>query len=160
VIRRTNPEAKMHKSLIAFTAAALVASPVLGAPEEDALQIIEQWAAAFRASDVDAIVALYAPDATFLGTGSRAVVSETQDIREYFESALLANRPRGAVLDSHFVMVLSDGAVLITGLDTTTATRDGQIISSPGRVTFVIARRGADWKIVHFHRSAVPSSSG
>jgi hypothetical protein len=29
-------------------------------------------------------------------------------------------------------------------------------LSSPGRVTFVIARRGAEWKIVHFHRSGMP----
>ena len=42
--------------------------------EEDALQVVEKWAAAFNASDVDAIVALYAPDAMFLGTGSRTVV--------------------------------------------------------------------------------------
>ena len=25
-----------------------------------------------------------------------------------------------------------------------------------GRVTFVVARRGTEWKIVHFHRSAMP----
>jgi hypothetical protein len=25
-----------------------------------------------------------------------------------------------------------------------------------GRVTFVIAKQGPDWKIVHFHRSAMP----
>lgn len=28
---------------------------------------------------------------------------------------------------------------------------------SPGRVTFVIAKRGADWQIVQFHRSAMPN---
>jgi hypothetical protein len=53
-------------------------------------------------------------------------------------------------------MVLNDGAVVITGLDTTTAVRDGKAISSPGRVTFVVSKRGAEWKIVHFHRSSVP----
>ena len=74
----------------------------------------------------------------------------------YFERALLTDRPRGAVLESHSVMALSDGAVVITGLDVTTAVRDGKTISSPGRVTFVIARRSAEWKIVHFHRSGRP----
>ena len=135
---------------------AALTSPVLAGSEEDALQVVEKWAAAFNASDVDAIVALYAPDATFLGTGSRTVVLETADIRQYFERALLTDRPRGAALESRSVMVLSNDAVVITGLDATTAVRDGKTITSPGRVTFVVARRGREWKIVHFHRSAVP----
>jgi len=92
----------------------------------------------------------------FLGTGSRSVVLKTDEIRQYFERALLTDRPRGAVLESRSVMTLSNDAVVITGLDTTTAVRDGKTISSPGRVTFVVARRGTEWKIVHFHRSAMP----
>jgi uncharacterized protein (TIGR02246 family) len=146
----------MRVWLCAVALTVTVASPVMAGPEEDALQVVEKWAAAFRASDVDAIVALYAPDAMFLGTGSRTVVLETAGIRQYFERALLTDRPRGAVLESHSVRALADGAVVVTGLDVTTAVRDGKTISSPGRVTFVVARRGADWKIVHFHRSGVP----
>jgi uncharacterized protein (TIGR02246 family) len=132
------------------------ASPAFAGPEEDAMQVVQKWAAAFNASDVDAIVSLYAPDALFLGTGSRTVVVEPAGIREYFERALLTDRPRGAKLLSHSMRVLSDTAVVVTGLDETTATRDGKTISNPGRVTFVVAKRGADWKIVHFHRSGVP----
>ena len=122
----------------------------------DALQIIDRWAKAFTASDVDAIVKLYAPDALFMGTGSKAVVTKPEDIRTYFEAALLNNRPRGATLNSYESMVLSDNAVLVTGLDTTTRVKDGTPISASGRVTFVVAKRGADWQIVHFHRSAMP----
>ena len=122
----------------------------------DALQIIDRWAKAFTASDVDAIVKLYAPDALFMGTGSKAVVTKPEGIRTYFEAALLNNRPRGATLNSYESMVLSDNAVLVTGLDTTTRVKDGTPISASGRVTFVVAKRGADWQIVHFHRSAMP----
>ena len=50
----------------------------------------------------------------------------------------------------------SDDAVLVTGLDTVTGVRDGTPTSAVGRVTFVVAKRGADWQIVHFHRSAMP----
>jgi uncharacterized protein (TIGR02246 family) len=149
-------EVFVRRWLSAFVLATAVASPALAGPEEDALDLVGKWAAAFQASNVDAIVALYAPDATFLGTGSRAVVFETTEIRQYFERALLTDRPRGAVLESRAVTVLSDAAVVVTGLDTTTAVRDGKTISAPGRVTFVIARRGNEWKIVHFHRSALP----
>jgi uncharacterized protein (TIGR02246 family) len=146
----------MKTIALLFAIVLTVASPVVAGPDEDAVQVVEKWAAAFRASDVDAIVALYSADAMFLGTGSRTVVLTTAEIRQYFERALLTDRPRGVALESRSVMALSDGAVVITGLDTTTAVREGRTISSPGRVTFVVARRGAEWKIVHFHRSAVP----
>jgi uncharacterized protein (TIGR02246 family) len=122
----------------------------------DALQIVDRWVKAFAASDVDAIVKLYAPDALFMGTGSKAVVTKSEGIRTYFEAGLLVNRPRGATLNSFESMVLSDGAVLVTGLDTLTGVKDGNPTSSSGRVTFVVAKRGADWQIVHFPRSAMP----
>jgi ketosteroid isomerase-like protein len=53
-------------------------------------------------------------------------------------------------------MVLSDTAVVVTGLDTVTGVRDGTPYSADGRVTFIVAKRGPEWKIVHFHRSAGP----
>ena len=146
----------MRVSIWTLALTLALASPAVAGPEEDAMKVIEKWAAAFNASDVDAIVALYAPDALFLGTGSRTVVTAPAGIRQYFEQALLTDRPRGARLESHSIMAVSDGSVVITGLDVTTAVRDGKTITNPGRVTFVVARRGADWKIVHFHRSSVP----
>jgi hypothetical protein len=94
-------------------------------------------------------VKLYAPDATFLGTASKSVVTRPDEIRKYFENALLNNRPRGASLVSHEAMALSDTAVVITGLDMVTGVRDGTPFSANGRTTFVVAKRGADWQIVH-----------
>jgi hypothetical protein len=84
-------------------------------------------------------------------------VVKPEGIRSYFENALLTNRPRGATLNDYAAMVLSDTAVVITGLDTVTGVRDGQPFSANGRVTFVVAKRGSDWEIVHFHRSAMPN---
>jgi uncharacterized protein (TIGR02246 family) len=133
-----------------------LASPAMAGPEDEAMKVVEKWAVAFNASDVDTIVGLYAPDALFLGTGSRTVVTTPAGIRSYFEAALLTDRPRGAALESHSILVADAGAVVITGLDVTTATRDGQTLRNPGRVTFIVATRGAEWKIVHFHRSSVP----
>jgi hypothetical protein len=54
-------------------------------------------------------------------------------------------------------MVLADTAVVITGMDTVTGTRDGKTFSANGRVTFVVAKRDSGWQIVHFHRSAMPN---
>jgi uncharacterized protein (TIGR02246 family) len=137
----------------------LVSIPTLAVagPKEDALQVVEKWSKAFGESNVDAIVALHAPDALFMGTSSKALVTKPEGIRSYFENALLSNKPRSAALSGYEAKVLSDTAVLVTGLDATAGVRDGKPFSNPGRVTFVVAKQGSDWKIVHFHRSAIPN---
>ena len=126
-------------------------------PKEEALQVLKNWTTAFSNSDVDGIVRLYAPDAHFIGTGSKTVVLSQDEIRKYFEQALLSNRPRTAQITDQFVTVLSESAVIVAALDTVTGMRNGALFSAQGRVTFVITKRGPDWRIVHFHRSAMPN---
>jgi len=150
-------EGEMRELLVALALLASLCSTANAGPKEEALQVLEKWTKAFTDSDVDGIVKLYAPDASFLGTSSKTVVLKPEEIRKYFEQALLSNRPRGATLGSYSAMVLSDTAVVVTGLDTVTGVRDGKPVSANGRVTFVVARRGSDWQIVHFHRSAMPN---
>jgi uncharacterized protein (TIGR02246 family) len=140
-------------SVVAMVAA--FSSVAIAGPEEDALQVVEKWSKAFNNSDVDGITNLYAPDALFLGTGSKTVVTKPEGVHEYFEQ-LRADMPRGATLNNHETMTLSDAAVIVTGLDTVTRVHDGKPLTGRGRVTFIVAKRGSDWKIVHFHRSAMP----
>ena len=147
----------MRKLLMAVALFASLCSAAVAGPKEEALQVVEKWTKAFTESDVDGIVKLYAPDALFLGTGSKTLVTKPEEIRKYFEAALLSNRPRGATVGDHSVMVLADTAVVITGMDTVTGTRDGKTFSANGRVTFVVAKRDSGWQIVHFHRSAMPN---
>lgn len=137
--------------LIAFIPAAFAG------PKEEAMEVLDKWSKAFSASDVEGIVRLYAPDAHFMGTQSKTVVLRNDEIRKYFEQALLSNRPRGATLTFFSVTALSDTVVIITGLDTVTGVRDGTPFANNGRATFVMAKRGADWQIVQFHRSALPN---
>jgi uncharacterized protein (TIGR02246 family) len=151
-----NTGVTMRKFLVAVALFASICSAAIAGPKEEALQVVDQWTKRFTDSDVDGIVKLYAPDALFLGTGSKTLVTKTEDIRKYFEG-LLTNRPRSATIGAHSVMALSDTAVVVTGLDTVTSTRDGQTISANGRFTFVIAKRESGWQIVHFHRSAMPN---
>ena len=147
----------MRNLLVIVTLFATFCTTAVAGPKEDALQVLENWTKAFSDSDVDGIVKLYAADTLFMGTGSKTLVTKSSEIRAYFEQALLNNRPRGATLGEHAVVVLSDTAVMVTGLDTVTGVRDGKPYSNNGRVTFVVAKRGAVWQIVHFHRSAMPS---
>src|SRR5437867_12118456 len=120
----------MRELLVAVALITSLCSTAIAGPKEEALQILEKWTKAFTDSDVDGIVKLYAPDALFLGTGSKTLVTRPEDIRKYFEAALLSNRPRSATVGDHSVMVLSDTAVLITGMDTVTGTRDGNLVSA------------------------------
>ena len=127
-----------------------------GGPKEDALQVVERWTKAFTASDVDGIAKLYSPDALFIGTRSKTVLTTPAQIRQYFEAALLSDRPRTATLNSFSANAISDSVVVINGLDTVTGVKDGKTISGRGRVTFVVARQGSNWEIVQFHRSPMP----
>jgi uncharacterized protein (TIGR02246 family) len=146
----------MPRFLLFLALLAVTTLPAQAGPREEALAVVERWAQAFTASDVDAIAALYAPDALFFGTGSKSLVTRPEEIRAYFERGLLTHRPRGATLGDHQVAVLSDTAVVVTGLDLVTSVREGVPTRAAGRVTFVIVKQGAVWRIAHFHRSVLP----
>jgi uncharacterized protein (TIGR02246 family) len=147
----------MRRILLAMTLAASVSSAYAG-PKEDAYRVVENWGKAFTASDVDAIVRLYAPDALMIGTLGKVVLTKPEEIRKYFEIALNTNKPRSASLNSSEALVVDDATVIISGLDTVTGVKDGQPVIGLGRVTFVVAKRGADWLIVHLHRSPLPAT--
>lgn len=147
----------MQKTILGVVLLLSLSTAALAGPKEEAFLVLEQWIKAFNASDVDGIVKLHASDALFLGTRSQAVVTRTEDIRKYFERALLSDMPRGAVFSDYSSMVLSDTAVLFTGLSASSRTREGKTITSAGRATFVIAKREDGWRIVHFHRSPRPN---
>jgi uncharacterized protein (TIGR02246 family) len=127
-------------------------------PKEDAYQVVEKWSQAFTASDVDAITRLYAPDALMIGTLGKVVLTKPEDIRKYFDVALNTNKPRTATLNSSEALVVDDATVIISGFDTVTGVKDGQPVIGMGRVTFVVAKRGSDWQIVHLHRSPLPTT--
>ena len=127
-------------------------------PASDAEQVIARWATAFRDSNVDAIVSLYAPDASFFGTGSQALVTTPEQIRSYFETGLNRDKPRGAELLEHSVQVVSEDVVIVTGKDRVSGVKNGSQYHAEGRVTFVLRKQASAWQIVHFHRSVLPAS--
>ena len=91
----------MRKLLVAVALITSLCSTAIAGPKEEALQVLEKWTKAFTDSDVDGIVKLYAPDALFLGTGSKTVVTKPEGIRTYFEQAFLRIKPPGANLGDH-----------------------------------------------------------
>ena len=145
----------MRKILSAIMLVASVSLAHAG-PKEDAYQVVEKWSKAFTEGDVDTIAKLYATDALMIGTLGKVVLTKPDQIHRYFEAAL--NKPRTATLDSSEALPVDDNTVIIAGFDTLTGMKDGQQIVSKGRVTFVVAKRGANWMIVHLHRSPLPQT--
>lgn len=125
------------------------------APRADgALDVIDRWRKALAASDVDALVKLFAPDAMILADNSKAVVGGAAEIRKYFEDAIRGgklNQIRGTEQNE----VLSEGVVLVTQYSAWTNPPSGQAL--PDRITFIIARQNGSWLIVHLHSSATPN---
>ena len=143
-------------SVLALLAAVSMAQ---AGPKEDASQIVENWSKAFVDADLDGIAKLYAPEATMIGTFGKVVMTKPEQIRKYFEAAILNSRPNSVTLQSTETLVVDDNTVVLSGLDNISGVmKDGQPYSSLGRVTFVLAKRGTDWKILHLHRSPLPKT--
>lgn len=147
------------RTFLALIILAASVSLALAGPKEDARQVVANWSKAFTDGDADAIAKLYAPDALMIGTLGKIVLTKPEEIRKYFEAAFKSiDKPRTANLDSSETLVVDDNTVVIAGFDIITGTRDGQQITAKGRVTFVVAKRGPDWMIVHLHRSPLPQT--
>lgn len=70
------------------------------AGDQSPRDLVEEWMRLFLAADVDAIVGLYAPGATFTGTTTARFTTPSEDIRSYFVRVLHDRRPAsGVVLD-------------------------------------------------------------
>ena len=122
----------------------------------DALELAERWSSAFTQADVTAVMSLFAPDAVFLGTSSKTIVASTEGIKDYFENSLLGSRRYVSVLSDIHVSALSDDVAMITALNTITITDNNQSDDVLGRLSITARKREGEWKIAHFHRSAMP----
>jgi uncharacterized protein (TIGR02246 family) len=119
--------------------------------------VIGRWLQAFLAADVEAITALYAPDATFFGTSGQNLVLDNAGVRRYFERALTWARPVRAELLEESAKVVIPGMAVVCGLDAVAWSDEGRTVTSEGRVSFVLRETNEGWRIVHFHRSALPT---
>ena len=122
----------------------------------DARELAERWSSAFTQADMNALMALFAPDAVFLGTTSKTIVAGTDGIQHYFENSLLGSRRYFSALTDIHVTALSDDAAMITALNTITITENNQSEDVLGRLSIAARKYEGEWKIAHFHRSAMP----
>src|SRR5690349_4674473 len=127
----------MRKLLLICAALMTVPLSAMAGPKEDAFQVVEQFKAAFDASDVQGVVKLFAPDAIFLGTVSPKIATTTADVDQYFQG-LKQFMPRQVRIEEYSTIVLSDRAVLFAGFDTFSQTRESKVVETPARFTLLI----------------------
>ncbi len=124
-------------------------------------RVVDRWLAAFNASDLPAITALYAPDAHLWGTTASRLIAGPAGVRAYFERVFgLLPRPRMVLIERHG-RGLGDVAVQSGRYDLELG--PGRVL--PARFTLVLQRRiaptnaaSAAWLIVEHHSSAVPDA--
>jgi uncharacterized protein (TIGR02246 family) len=145
----------MRRILFGCALALVLPLPAAAGPKEDALQVLQRFKAAFDAADMQTVVSLFAPDALFLPTTNPKLLTTTKEVDNYFQPfKLLA--PLSMKIDSSSSIVLSDEAVLFTGMDTFGLTRDGKEVEVPARFTILVTKGDQGWRITHFHSSARP----
>jgi len=92
-----------------------------------------------------------------MGTVSKTIVTTPEDIRKYFQVALLGKRRFVASFVERSVTAVAETAFVLPHRTSSLSQRDGNTEEVFGRVTFVVAKRESNWKIISFHRSAMPS---
>lgn len=123
--------------------------------EADVRAILARWTQAFTEADLEGVLGLYAPDATFIGTSSAGFTLAPEQVRAYFVRALRDRTPmRAEILDS--AVQVFDSTAVVTALDRIEWSDSRRPQVSMGRVTFVLRRDQGAWRIVSFHRSEVP----
>jgi uncharacterized protein (TIGR02246 family) len=123
----------------------------------DARELAERWSSAFTQGDVNALMALFTPEAVFFGTSSKALVVGTDGIRNYFESSLLGAKRYVSLLTDIHVTTLSNDVAIIAALNKITITENNHTDDLMGRLSIAARKREGLWKIEHFHRSALPA---
>ncbi len=123
--------------------------------EADVKRQFDRFNQAWATLDPDAVVALFAPDATLLATVSNAERTTPDKIREYFVQ-FLKGEPV-ARIDSSTIIIDCNTATRTGNWTVVTRNAAGERVDVPARYSFVYGWDGRDWKIRHLHSSVRPA---
>ncbi len=141
-------------SLLVLVVMALTPIVASAEPSGEASNLFERWVTAFNSNEVDALVNLYAPDATFVGTLGKNLMHGRTAVRAYF--ARLAGSGDHVTIGERDIVALDDHVVYITGSYEFTTAREVRRRRSPARFTMILMKRGDTWLIAHHHSSRRP----
>ena len=154
VVRRSYFLWSMVLSVVALS------GPVLAAPEDEVSAAMERWAATYAsATNASAMVALYAKDAVFWGTGSRQPFVGSDSFAPYFATQIDNYPMRSKVVFHDPVIRIYGGGNFATSTGTyefNVKTKDGQAVRQVLRFSFAYVKDGGQWLIVQQHSSQMP----
>jgi uncharacterized protein (TIGR02246 family) len=124
-------------------------------PENEILELFDQWNAALGTGEPDEVVKLYATDAVLLPSFSNMVRHNHGEIRDYF--ALFLPRGPHSIIEQANIRVFGDTAVN-SGIYVFHLA-SGPIKTLRARFTFVYRHVGDRWLIIEHHSSAMPEQT-
>lgn len=116
--------------------------------------VINKWRESYAARDIDAIMALYAPDpdVVLIGTGAGERGVGLAEIKAMHESEWSQSEAGSLELGWHSVSAA--GAMACVAMYVTVHVRvEGQEMHLPARITAVLEQRGDTWFILQVHGS-------
>lgn len=122
-----------------------------------ALTPIHAWIEALNRNDLNGVIAPFASDASFFGTSTKTLITTVEGIRKYFDVVFEKYAPLSVELGEVTVSELSPDSAVLTGYDKWKVTIDGKPAEGVGRLSIAVARRDGQWRIISFHRSAMPN---
>jgi uncharacterized protein (TIGR02246 family) len=123
---------------------------------EDGDQLLANWIAAVNRCDVDAVMQLFAADAMFYGTSTKTLITNSKDIRQYFEQAFTQLQPLVMTVSDKKISFANNDVMLLACSDKWSVTLDDQQQVMFGRLVMTAAIKQGAWKIVSFHRAVMP----
>jgi uncharacterized protein (TIGR02246 family) len=125
-------------------------------PRRGSILVVEQFKKTFDAADPPSVVKLFAANAVFIGTLMQGSTHDPEVILKYFQAGMATNLPRKITIENYDVLQISETAVLFSGQDVFSQEKEGQVVETPARFTFLITKGPDGWRIAHFHSSVRP----
>jgi hypothetical protein len=118
-----------------------------------ARQALFRWAEVISLGQIDAVLALYAPDAILVPTLSDEIREREEERRRYFEAFLSNENLRCTITHFKIRISLKMSTVIIGGLYTFHFRRNGHEEVVPARVLFTFGMIDGRWLITGHHSS-------
>jgi uncharacterized protein (TIGR02246 family) len=142
---------RAYRFVLIVALLALTSVVVRAGPADEVSAVVDRWAAAFNANDVDALVNLYTPDAILVGSTGTVRQEGRDAIRGYFRR--LANSGDKVVIEDRKIVLLGDNIAYATGFYEFSAVRDRAVRKTKAGFSMVFVKQGNDWLIAHHHSS-------
>lgn len=125
-------------------------------PEAEIRQLLEAWAAALMARDIDALMAHYAPDAVIFDSIPPQRMDSPAEYRRFWEDCLPAF-PEGFRVEMRRLQLRAEGLLALAHLEQRILGMEERVPETRAwyRTTIALAREGGrgPWRIIHEHQS-------